>query len=198
MYIPKHFEITDREEIYRFIKANGFGQLISLVNGKLFSSHIPFLLSEDHCKLIGHISKQNPQWEDIENQVVMVTLEGPHDYISPSWYVKPDSPPTWNYQAIHIYGRCSTILDTEKLKSIVHSLTYKYESFLDDPWEPSYDENMLHGIVGIELKITEFQCKYKLSQNKTKEDRILVSKTLDKLGSSDLAQAMRMNEFITR
>ena len=176
MYIPKHFEITDREEIYRFIKANGFGQLISLVNGKLFSSHIPFLLSEDHCKLIGHISKQNPQWEDIENQVVMVTLEGPHDYISPSWYVKPDSPPTWNY----------------------HSLTYKNESFLDDPWEPSYDENMLHGIVGIELKITEFQCKYKLSQNKTKEDRILVSKTLDKLGSSDLAQAMRMNEFITR
>jgi len=61
MYIPKHFEIADKDEIFSFIKENAFGQLISHVDGQLFSSHIPFLASDDNNSLNCHIAKQNPQ-----------------------------------------------------------------------------------------------------------------------------------------
>ncbi len=194
MYIPKHFEVTDREEMVSFIEANGFGQLISLVDGTLFSTHIPFILSEDRSKMIGHVAKQNPQWKSIDGQTALITLEGPHDYVSPSWYSTPNLPPTWNYQAIHIYGQSSTIHDTKKLKVLVHSLADKYESSFDEPWQPSYDEAMLTGIVGIELVITDIQCKYKLSQNRTEKDRKLVVGKLEELGSNKLAQAMKDRE----
>ena len=193
MYIPKYFEITDKEEIVSFIHENGFGQLISLVKGKLFSSHLPFLLNEEKNKLIGHMSRQNQQWTEIDNQDVLVTFQGAHDYISPSWYVMPNSPPTWNYQAVHIYGHCTTIHDKKELKNVIDSLTEKYESRLEEPWRPSYDENMLHGIVGLELNITNIECKYKLSQNKSLEDRKLVCKKLEELGSQKLAEAMKNN-----
>ena len=127
MYIPKHFNVTDKEEILGFIKANAFGQLISLVKGKLFSSHIPFLLSNDNQSLICHVAKSNPQWESIEGQEVLVTFQGPHDYVSPSWYSSPGVP-TWNYQSVHIYGKPHLITELEQLSSIVNELTGIYES----------------------------------------------------------------------
>lgn len=96
MYIPKHFEITDVDEIFDFIADNSFGQIISNVGEKVFSSHIPFLISEDKTKIIGHLAKQNPQHIELDDQEVLVTLQGPHDYISPSWYVG-SGVPTWNY-----------------------------------------------------------------------------------------------------
>jgi transcriptional regulator len=192
MYIPKHFDITDREEILAFIKANSFGQLISTVDGKLFSTHMPFLLSEDQSKLLGHVAKQNPQWQDIHDQTVLITLQGPHDYISPSWYKSPGVP-TWNYQAVHIYGRCEVIRNPEQIKTIIDTLTEKYESQFENPWQANYQDVMLQAIVGLEITITEIQCKYKLSQNRSMEDRQNVVKELDNTESVELAKAMQKN-----
>jgi len=190
MYIPKHFNITDKEEILAFIKANAFGQLISLVEGKLFSSHIPFFLGNDNQTLNCHIAKSNPQWESIENQEILVTFQGPHDYVSPSWYNSPGVP-TWNYQSVHIYGKPQLITETEKLSSIVNELTGIYESALEKPWEPEYKKSMLKAIVGIEIKITDIQCKYKLSQNRPEDDRLQVIEEHKKRGSSELSQATK-------
>ena len=83
MYIPRHFEIADSPEIFAFIEANAFGQLISTLEGRLFSTHMPFLLGANHNLLLGHLARANPQWRDIEGQEVLITLQGPHDYISP-------------------------------------------------------------------------------------------------------------------
>lgn len=190
MYIPKHFEVTDDDEIFAFIEANGFGQIISSLQGKLFSTHIPFLLSGDKQKLLGHLAKQNPQHSDMDKQEGLVTLQGPHDYISPSWYKSPGVP-TWNYQAVHIYGVCEVFDDCEKIKIIVDSLTRKYESSFQNPWQPDYKVPMLGAIVGIEVTIKEIQCKYKLSQNRPPEDREQVIKQLENKGSGNLAEAMR-------
>ncbi len=158
MYIPRHFEVTDDDQIFAFIEANGFGQLISSVQGKLFSSHIPFLLSSDKQKIVGHLAKQNPQHNDIDNQEVLVSLQGPHSYISPSWYSSPGVP-TWNYQAVHIYGLCKVFEDHEKIKFLVDSLTRKYESSFQIPWQPDYKASMLGAIIGIEVTIDDIQCK---------------------------------------
>lgn len=192
MYIPEHFEVTDNEEIFSFVEANAFGQLISQVNGRLFSSHIPFLVSNDRTRMFAHLAKSNPQLIEIEKQEVMLTFEGPHDYISPSWY-SGSGVPTWNYQAVHIYGKCKVFSDASRLKEVVDSLTNKYESGLEKPWKPEYKSTMLGAIVGVEVQINEAQCKYKLSQNRPAKDQQLVIENLLSLGSTKLAEAMEKN-----
>lgn len=194
MYIPKYYEITDKEEINSFIDRVGFGQLVSNVGGRIISTHLPLLLSEDKSKIIGHLALPNPQHDELEGQEVLVTFEGAHDYISPSWYVSPGVP-TWNYQTVHIYGFIKFIKDLNQVREVVDTLTKKYESKFEKPWEPRYKDNMLKGIVAFELKISECQCKYKLSQNRSVEDRAQVIEQLKKYGSNSLAEAMEKNEL---
>ena len=189
MYIPKHFEVTDDKEIYAFIELNGFGQLISIFEGRLFSTHIPFILSEDRAKLLGHLASKNPQVNDIDGQEVLVTLQGAHDYISPSWY-EGSGVPTWSYQAVHIYGRCKVFSDPKKLKLAVDMLTEKYESRFSEPWNPDYNSSMLGAIIGLEIDINEIQCKYKLSQNRSEQDQKQVIEQLKINGSLQLSEVM--------
>lgn len=192
MYIPAHFEVTDPEEVYAFFSANSFGQLISSVGGRVFSSHLPFLMSDDRSKLIAHVARQNPQHHEIEGQEVCVSFAGPHDYISPRWY-QESGVPTWNYQALHVYGVCRVFADPEALAQLVGKLTEKFEAEAMPPWQPEYNPVMLGAIVGIEITITEFQCKFKLSQNRPVVDRMQVIQQLDSKGSHGLAQAMQRN-----
>jgi len=189
VYIPDHFKIDDEQEIFTFIEENAFGQLTSTVEGQLFSTHLPFILSEDRSMLLGHVGKQNNQWESMDNQEVLVTLQGPHDYISPSWYKSPGVP-TWNYQAAHIYGKCCTFHEQKRIKLIIDELTSRYESAFESPWTPGYKASMLKGIVGFEIAITDIQCKYKLSQNRPAEDKEKVAEELQNRGSAQLARAM--------
>jgi transcriptional regulator len=190
MYIPKAFSVTDRDEIFSFVEANAFGQLVSTVEGRIFSTHMLFLVSEGKQNIVGHFAKQNPQHIELDNQEALVTFLGPHDYISPSWYNSPGVP-TWNYQAVHIYGVCRVFNDQESLKAVVENLTTKYESRMKTPWEPSYDPSLLGAIVGVEISITEIQCKYKLSQNRPAEDKQKVIGQLEDRGSIGLVDAMR-------
>tara|TARA_R110001599_G_scaffold80630_2_gene217736 strand:+ start:1400 stop:1990 length:591 start_codon:yes stop_codon:yes gene_type:complete len=189
MYIPKNFEVTETSEIFSFIERNAFGQIISNLNGKLFSTHIPFLVSDDKKQLLGHLAKQNPQIQALDGQEVLITLEGPHDYISPSWY-EGSGVPTWNYQAVHIYGTCAVFNDPERLVQVVNTLTEKYESMFENPWKPDYKTTMLSAITGIEINITNIQCQYKLSQNRSEQDRKNVILKLKSSGSILLAEAM--------
>jgi transcriptional regulator len=190
MYIPKYFEITDKNEQYAFIAANGFGQLISTSNDRPCSTHLPFLLSEDKTKLLAHLAIQNSQVDSINGQQVLVTLQGAHDYISPSWY-EGAGVPTWNYQAAHIYGVCQTFTDAERLEHVVNKLTAKYEANMPLPWQPDYNPKMLNAIIGIEISISEIQCKYKLSQNKSEQDQQQVIDQLNASGSRAVAKAMQ-------
>ncbi|MBK6512502.1 MAG: FMN-binding negative transcriptional regulator [Haliea sp.] len=189
MYIPKHFEVTDRDVLCAFINENAFGQLVSTVGGRLFSTHMPFLLSDDSTRLIGHIARQNPQHAELDGQEVLITLQGPHDYISPSWYASAGVP-TWNYQAVHIYGRGRVFDDTDALRSVVAALTEKYEAAFERPWQPDYKAAMLSAIVGVEVTISEIQGKFKLSQNRPAQDQRQVVTQLKAQGADALAAAM--------
>jgi transcriptional regulator len=189
MYIPRHFAVTDRDEIFAFVEANAFGQLVSQVEGRLFASHLPFLVTQDRSALICHLARQNPQHLELDGREALVVLQGAHDYISPSWYNGPGVP-TWNYQAVHIYGTCRVFHDADRLSNVVESLAGKYEAALDPPWQPDYGAAMLSAIVGVEITITDVQCKYKLSQNRPAQDRAQVVGKLKSLGSHKLAEAM--------
>lgn len=189
MHIPKAFEIADQEEVMAFIQANAFGQLISNSNGQIVSSHIPFLLSDDQQTLFAHMAINNTQLDGLDGQEMLITLEGAHDYISPSWY-EAGGVPTWNYQAVHIYGTAKTFNDTDRLKVLVDGLSAKYEAQFERPWQPDYKAAMLKAIVGVEVSINDIQCKYKFSQNKSFEDQANVIQQLRKLGSEQLADEM--------
>ena len=189
MYIPKHFSVTDDHQIVQFIKQNAFGQLVSKLDGKLFATHMPFMLSDDHKRLIGHIAKTNPQWQQLTNQDVLVTLQGPHAYVSPSWYSSVGVP-TWNYQAVHIYGTAQCVSDDEQLPEIGEGLTKLHESGFASPWQPKYETGKLRGIVGIEITIREIQCKFKLSQNREPKERLEIAKQLQAMGNTERAEAM--------
>lgn len=193
MYLPKHFEVTDKEELLAFIEANAFAQLISNVDGRPFSTHLPFMLSDDKSKLIGHLAKPNPQHRTIESQEVLVTFQGAHDYISPSWFTTPGVP-TWNYQAVHIYGTCEVIIEHERIAAIVNALTNKHESVFEKRWQPEYKVAMLGAIVGIEINIKEIQGKYKMSQNRPEPDQAGIMQNLETLGSQPLVTEMKRNK----
>ncbi len=189
MYIPKHFEITDETEISKFIEANSFGQLISLIDTAIVSTHIPFLFDAESRVLLAHMAKANPQWQQIQEQKVLVTLQGEHAYVSPSWY-ESAGVPTWNYQAVHIEGIAESFTDPKKLKRVVDKLTEQNESGYPDPWQSDYSASMLRGIIGIEISITSIQCKFKLSQNRSVQDQSNVQEQLADRGHEALANGM--------
>jgi transcriptional regulator len=194
MYVPDHFKVSEEDEIFAFIDANAFGQLISIDAGRPYASHLPFLIADDRKTLRCHLARQNPQWQQLAGKQVLITFLGPHDYISPSWYQNPGVP-TWNYQAVHIYGHCHVQGDDAAVAEIVEALSARYESGFETPWQPQYRDAMLKAIIGVEITIDEIECKYKLSQNRPPADQQCVVDNLDQLGSEPLANAMRKTLF---
>jgi len=194
MYLPDHFTVSDEDEIFSFLDANAFGQLVSIDAGRPYVSHLPFLIASNRKFLHCHLARQNPQWQQLEGQRVLITFQGAHDYISPSWY-ETAGVPTWNYQAVHIYGRCRVFEEAGALAEVVEALSQRYESAFETPWQPQYREAMLKAIVGVEITIDKVQCKYKLSQNRPAADQQGVVDRLDQLGSKSLASAIRKTLF---
>ncbi|WP_223786679.1 FMN-binding negative transcriptional regulator [Marinicella meishanensis] len=190
MYSPKAFAVGDQGTLDRFIRDHSFGQLISSHQGRLFSTHLPFLYAAKAGTLTGHLAKQNPQHQDLAGQEVMVTLSGPHGYISPTWYAV-NSVPTWNYQAVHIWGRCQMFEEADRLSQLVNDLTAQHERTQPQPWQPEYPTAMLQAIVGIEITITEVRGKFKLNQNRSVADMQGVIEHLDPVNDAELLAAMQ-------
>ena len=190
MFNPKQFQVTDRTEILAFLDRYNFGELISLVDGQLTASHLPFLADGEGKRLYCHLARANPQWQQLEQQRVLITLWGPHDYISPTWYENPGVP-TWNYQVLHVYGHCRVFEDPAEVSDLVDRLAAKHEACSEQPWQPDYGDAMLRAIVGVEIEIDEMQCKYKLSQNRPAADHRPVIEQLERRGAGELAAAMR-------
>ena len=190
MYTPAHFAIDDKKEISAFIREHGFGQLLTATAGRICSSYTPFHYDAEAGKLLCHLARINPQLEACDGQEVLVTLEGPHGYISPNWYHKPGVP-TWNYQAVHLYGVAKRFDDAPRLAALVSTLSDHYEAQQANPWQPTYPKAMLNAIGGIEITLTEVQAKYKLSQNRSESDVESVCSELESRGEHALAAAMR-------
>ncbi|WP_019240442.1 MULTISPECIES: FMN-binding negative transcriptional regulator [Bacillus] len=200
MYIPKHFEINDSNIIYDFIERYGFATLFSQHNGEPYATHLPLLLSKDKSTLYGHFARPNKQWEDAENQQVLVVFQGPHCYISPSWYETTKAVPTWNYVAIHLYGKMEILEDDKVIFDSLNESVNKYES-PESPYslnevEPRFIEGMSKGIVAFKIKITKVEAKAKLSQNHPMERQKLIIEQLERTSNQDnieIASLMRKN-----
>ena len=179
MYIPTANRIDDKRRINSFIQAHGFATVITQNSGRLWASHLPVLYDEasgDHGLLRSHMARANEQWRHFESgQEVLCIFHGPHSYISPSSYVMQETVPTWNYAVIHSYGVAKVVEDLGILRQIVEETTTKYESHRPAPWQITLPdaalEAMLRAIVGFTIQITRIEAKFKLGQNRSKEDQ---------------------------
>ena len=198
MYIPPFNRVTDKGRISAFINAYGFASLVTRGEEGLWASHLPVLLEEnvgEHGRLRSHMARANPQWRHLENgQEVLCLFHGPHAYISPSSYEEQHTVPTWNYGAVHVYGR-PALVDGEALQQIVRDTTAKYESGRPVPWQIPLSEaemdKMCHAIVGVTIEITRIEAKFKLGQNRSAADQEKMLQALraaPDCGSRELAQ----------
>lgn len=89
MYKPTAFREDDVEKLVSFIKANNFATLVSILDGVPCASHIPLVVRVEDgvVKLIGHLAKQNPQWQAFETSESLAIFGGAHAYISPTLIV---------------------------------------------------------------------------------------------------------------
>ena len=153
------------------------------------TTHLPFRIHREGRALSMHLAKSNPQWRDIVGQEVLVSVVGAHGYVSPSWYEKPGVP-TWNYQAVHVYGHCTLVTDPGLLRRSMEDLSSEFEPHRLSLDEVPHGESKLRRIVGLDLEISSFEAKYKLSQNRTEVDRARVIDALRGQGNDRLASAM--------
>jgi transcriptional regulator len=194
MYIPAHFREDDADTLAHFIDAHSFGTLTSVADGKPFASHVPFLYHRAERTLSAHLARANPQWRHFAAAPdALVIFLGPHGYVSPTWYAQPGVP-TWNYTAVHVYGTARVVDDADVTARHVERLAARYEQGSDSPWVPRYDRQRLAGIVGIEIRITEIQGKFKLSQNRPAAERARVAAHLAAHGTDNDTALARLIE----
>jgi transcriptional regulator len=193
MYVPSLFAEDRPEELEAIINSCSLPILVSsLKDGegvRLTATHLPLML--DGQRLVGHIARANKQWQLLDTQVEsMAIFSGVDGYVSPSFYATKQETgrvvPTWNYEAVHAYGRLEVIQDTAKILEVVTRLTNKYEGVRQKPWKVSdapddYVATQLKNIVALVLHITKLIGVRKLSQNKTPADRagVIAGETRD-------------------
>lgn len=208
MYLPAHFEMTDATILHDVIVKYPLGTWIVSNGHELVINHIPFLFEPDHGAhgaLIGHVARANPVWTELnESTKSAVVFHAEQGYVSPNWYASKRSDgrvvPTWNYAVVHVHGTAKTIEDKEALLQIVSTLTNQHEANQAHPWKVpdapgDYIDKLLGAIVGIEIQIESIQGKFKLSQNRSAQDRQgVIAGLQDSNNSVELALAKRMKQ----
>jgi transcriptional regulator len=192
MYAPKHFAESDQRVLRDEVRRIRAGQLITVGSEGLEASFIPLLISDDAGTVTGHVAKGNGQWKRADLATpALVTWVGPDAYVSPSYYPSKQEHgkvvPTWNFIAVQAKGTLILHHDDEWKRSHVESLTNFHEEVLPTPWSvndaPSdFIDGLVKAIVGIELRVTSIEGKWKLSQNRTSEDIAGVVSSLESQG----------------
>jgi len=207
MYQPDHFRVDDQQQMQALMRSRPFATLVSAGSAGLYASHLPTVLKDEgelgviEC----HLARANPHCRDLgEAGEALMIFQGPDGYITPNWYPSKAQNgkvvPTWNYAAVHAYGRLEVMKEADWLRRHVGELTAQQEQSEAKPWALSdapqaYVDAMLRGIVGFRFAITRLEGKWKMSQNREPQDRDGVVKGLGLRGRSD---DLEMAELVAR
>ena len=182
MYTPKLYREDDRVKIVEFMRQNEFAIVVSYDGEKPTASHLLMEVFEEGERLLinGHMSRVNPLWKTFAiNEEVLVIFHGPHTYISPTWYNHVNVP-TWNYQAVHVYGKARFVEDYDEAYQILKRLIDRHETashYKMETLPQDFVAKEIKGIVAFQIEATRIEANYKLSQNRNDEDyRNIVAK----------------------
>jgi len=199
LYVPSHFRVEDPLVLDDFIARNAFGTLVSSGPEGLHVSHIPFIAeraADGALRLLGHVARANPHSRVLAGaQHAVAIFQGPHAYVSPTWYEHHPAVPTWNYAVVHAHGH-ATMMDEAGLRGLLERLSSTYEAGRPNPWRmadapPDFIEKLLGVIVGFSIAVERVDGKFKLSQNRPGNDALRVIDALDSAGEEGLANLMR-------
>jgi transcriptional regulator len=176
MYIPAFNQFPNQQDIISFMQRYSFATIVTTHDGVPVATHLPFLveLRDDKVILLSHFAKANPQAAQILGKTALVIFTEPHAYISPVNYPKETNVPTWNYIAVHAYGKASLLSEEEQTASLLAKTISNYEASYLQQWDNlpiEFKQKMMKGIVAFEIVIDDLQGKQKLSQNRTEEER---------------------------
>ena len=201
MYIHKLYREKNRERILEFLRQNDFATLVAYDGEKPVASHLLMEIVEYNEKLFvnGHMSKANPLWKTLEkDSEVLVIFQGPHTYISPTWYDHTNVP-TWNYQSVHVYGGPRLITEHEEAYGLLKRLVDRHEgesAYRLEGLPQDFVLKEMKGIMAFQIEVTRIEANYKLSQNRDDVNyRNIVShleERMDEL-SQGVAEAMKLN-----
>lgn len=207
MYVPPAFREDDPSVLRQIMREARLSTLVTATSEGLVATPLPLFLDEsegEHGVLYGHVAKANPQWQMPASGEALVIFPGPDAYVTPSWYATKREHgkvvPTWNYVAVHAYGRAEFFVDEDRLLEAVTRLTNLYERPRAEPWavtdapEP-FIKSQLKGIVGLRLPIARLEGKRKMSQNRNADDREGVA---EGLMSSDRIADQAVSRLIPR
>ena len=200
MYTPKLYREEDREKIIEFMRQNEFAVLVAYDGEKPTASHLLVEVFEEGGRIFinGHMSRVNPLWKTFEqNSEVLTIFHGPHTYVSPTWYNHVNVP-TWNYQAVHVYGKPRIVEDYDEAYRILKRLVDRHETashYKMETLPQDFVAKEIKGIVAFQIEATRIEANYKLSQNRNDEDyRNIVVKLEEREDemSRGVAEAMKV------
>lgn len=199
------FLLHDNDEIRRLVRENPWMTIVSSPPERgIVASHYAFLLDEaastgDDIVLIGHVGRPDEQAHELGTHEVLLIVQGAHGYISPSWYDPGDIIPTWNHVTAHLYGTPEILSEGENFEALT-ALTDHFERRVVKPrglhLDPEYSRRIARGTVGVRVRVTRFDARAKLSQNKPPE---VIERIIDALEHDGpyrhpgLAREMRRN-----
>ncbi len=179
MYLPRHFEEQDRDKALNLIRAFPFATLVTVFKSAPILNHLPLVVREGKdgaLTLVGHMAAKNPQAQFDSDAEILAVFNGPHTYITPTWYVGREVP-TWNYAVVHATGKVRWVREFKKLVALLKEMTDVFEADRPERWrftlpdDLKNENDLTHAIVGFEIEVTSLQAKFKLSQNRSTADR---------------------------
>ena len=198
MYIPPFNKFLNQQEAISFMQRYNFATIVTVTDGLPVATHLPFLVREKDGKIIlaSHFAKANPQAAAVADGSALVIFTEPHAYISPKNYEKEQNVPTWNYLAVHAYGKC-TLLDEENKAALLEETIKTYEASYLQQWNglsDMYKTNMMRAITAFEMVVDDLQAKSKLSQNRSEKERENIIEDLSKADNTtekEIAEYMK-------
>ncbi|KQR54818.1 transcriptional regulator [Leifsonia sp. Leaf336] len=195
------FALGERAEIERIIRENPWGTFVSNASTGLVASHYPVILDDtrDELSIVSHVGRPDEQLHELGEHELLVILQGPHGYISSSWYDADPAVPTWNFVAIHLSGVPEILSASENLQ-VLKKLVDHFERELPNPRQmrgtledERYAERISSGTVGLRLTPTKIVAKQKMSQNRP--DHIVDSIMAELGGDSGYASPALLREM---
>jgi transcriptional regulator len=186
MYTPKFNQVTDRAVLLEAMRAYSFAILIgpqvasphasTEIPPPIVATHLPLVVKDEgpHGLIEGHFAMANRHWQSLAGRETLVVFPGPHSYVSPTLYVEPQSVPTWNYISVHAYGTLTLVEHNDGKEALLAGLIEQNEPAFAARWRDmpeNFRRSMLAGIVGFRIPIARIEGKFKISQNRSPEER---------------------------
>ena len=204
-YIPASFSVTDQDEVEAFLQRYDFATLVTAADGNLTATHFPVVVRREASRLVvaGHVARANSHWKALDGSTeALLIFQGPHAYVSPTWYATGPAVPTWNYAVVHAYGPAQALEGTEFIEDVLNALVARYEGHRANPWRMDdltveYRRGALAAVVGIRMPVLRIEAKFKLGQNRQAADRLGAILGLEQEGHAEAASlAMFMRSHL--